>query len=60
MPPSPTTKPGYFGGGFYHHNRYAILTNVTFGNNTSTIGAGHAIYEESLMTVGQPGDSNVE
>lgn len=45
----------YFGGGFYHHNRYAILTNVTFGNNTSTIGAGHAIYEESPMTVTQPG-----
>ncbi|HNA90340.1 MAG TPA: S-layer homology domain-containing protein, partial [Anaerolineales bacterium] len=41
------------GGGFYHYNRYAILTNVTMGNNTAP--AGSAIYEDSPMTVGQPG-----
>ena len=35
----------YFGGGLYHRNRYAILTNVTIGNNTAL--AGNAIYEDT-------------
>jgi predicted outer membrane repeat protein len=33
------------GGGLYHYGRYAVLTNVTIGNNTAA--AGSAIYEDS-------------
>ena len=41
------------GGGLYHYGRYAILTNVTIGNNTAL--AGNAIYEDSPMTLANPG-----
>ena len=41
-------KADYFGGGLYHFGRYAILTNVTIGNNTGL--AGDAIYEDSPNT----------
>ena len=43
----------YFGGGLYHYGRYAVLTNVTIGNNTAL--AGDAIYEDSPMTIANPG-----
>lgn len=45
---------GFFGGGFYHYGRYAVLTNVTIANNLAGA-AGDAIYEDSPMTVGNPG-----
>jgi len=38
----------YFGGGIYHYGRYAVLTNVTIGDNTAL--AGSAIYEDSPNT----------
>lgn len=45
---------GFFGGGFYHIGRYAILTNVTFGGNVAGA-AGDAIYEDSPQTPEAPG-----
>ena len=39
-----------FGGGFHHRARFAILTNVTLGNNTAP--AGNALYESADGSVG--------
>jgi predicted outer membrane repeat protein len=47
-------RAGALGGGLYHYGRYAILTNVTMGDNVA-VSAGDAIYEDSPMTVSNPG-----
>jgi hypothetical protein len=39
-----------FGGGFHHRARFAILTNVTLGNNTAP--AGNALYESADGSAG--------
>lgn len=39
-----------FGGGFHHAARFAILTNVTLGNNTAP--AGNALYESADGSAG--------